>query len=227
MITQLPSWIEVFFIAACVYAMVIFFMTNNKPKKLMGLIIGLAFVQSMIAYNGFYLNTEAMPPRLLLMLAPSMALIIYGLMPKQLAWMKENRNSKMSSFIHLVRIPVEIILFLLFTYKMIPELMTFEGRNFDVLAGITALVFGIMFYTSKVSKQTMIYWNYFGTGLIFFILINGLLSAELPFQQFAFDQPNRALAYFPFVLLPAIIVPLVIYTHITDIVKLKSDIKLE
>jgi hypothetical protein len=62
-----------------------------------------------------------------------------------------------------------------------------------------------------------------GVFFVCFILINGILSSELPFQQFAFEQPNRAVNFFPFILLPAVIVPIVIWTHITDIIKLSRD----
>jgi hypothetical protein len=68
-------------------------------------------------------------------------------------------------------------------------------------------------------------WNSIGLCFILFILFNGVLSAELPFQQFAFDQPNKAINYFPFILLPATIVPIVIWTHLSDILKLINELK--
>jgi branched-subunit amino acid transport protein len=105
---------------------------------------------------------------------------------------------------------------------MVPELMTFKGRNYDILVGISALLVGLLVFKKHVSTQGLLLWNVVGLFFVCFILINGILSAELPFQQFAFDQPNRALSYFPYVFLPAIVVPIVIYTHITDIMKLKS-----
>ena len=148
---------------------------------------------------------------------------IYSILPKQINWMLQNRDTRLSTFLHTIRIPMEFVLLYLFIYKMIPELMTFEGRNFDIAAGITAIVVGYLHITNKISKQWLIVWNGLGLILIFFILINGLLSTELPFQQFGFDQPNRALNYFPFILLPAIVVPIVIYTHITDIIKLSKE----
>ncbi len=98
--------------------------------------------------------------------------------------------------------------------------MTFAGRNFDILAGITAPIFDFLFIKNIISKNVMIFWNIISLCLVLFILINGILSAELPFQQFAFDQPNRAIAFFPYILLPATVVPLVVYTHLTDIYKL-------
>ena len=69
----------------------------------------------------------------------------------------------------------------------------------------------------------LIAWNSIGLALILFILVNGVLSAELPIQQFAFDQPNRGLNYFPFILLPALLVPMVIWMHISDLIYLQKN----
>ena len=77
----------------------------------------------------------------------------------------------------------------------------------------------------KASKKTLLVWNIIGLILVLFILFNGILSSELPFQQFGFEQPNRGINYFPFILLPATIVPIVIWTHLSDIIKLKKEIK--
>ena len=103
---------------------------------------------------------------------------------------------------------------------MVPKLMTFEGRNFDILIGISAPIMGWLFFKKKVNKSMMLAWNIIGLCFVLFILVNGILSAELPFQQFGFEQPNRAVNYFPFVLLPATIVPIVIWTHLSDIFQL-------
>lgn len=125
----------------------------------------------------------------------------------------------------MVRLPIEIILLQLFIYRMVPELMIFEGINFDIIMGITAPIMGLLLWRNKLSKKVLLAWNVFGLLLITIILVVGILSAELPFQQFGFDQPNRAVTYFPFVLLPALIVPLVIWTYISDILKLKMEIR--
>ena len=53
----------------------------------------------------------------------------------------------------------------------------------------------------------------------------GLLSAELPIQQLAFDQPIKAIAFFPYILLPAVVVPLVIYIHLSDIILIRREIR--
>ena len=225
MIENLPIWIDLTFIVTCLLTISLFHFSNGKPKKLTLLIIGWSIMQSILAYIGFYQNTDSIPPRFGLVLIPTTILIIYGLLPKQQKWVSETRRTKISTFLHSVRLPVEIVLFGLFINKMIPGIMTFEGRNYDILMGITAPIIGWLFIKQKVSKKILMGWNIIGLILILFILFNGILSAELPFQQFGFEQPNRAVTYFPFVLLPSTIVPIVIWTHISDIIKLKKEIK--
>jgi hypothetical protein len=50
---------------------------------------------------------------------------------------KRGLDKKILTLLHIIRIPVELGLYWLFIYKAIPQLMTFEGRNFDILVGLT------------------------------------------------------------------------------------------
>ncbi|MEO0506233.1 MAG: hypothetical protein AAF090_08785 [Bacteroidota bacterium] len=217
MIDNLPIWIDVLFIIACILTILLFHYGNGKPLKVTLGIVLWCIGHSVLALNGFYQITDSIPPRFGLVLVPSALLIVYGLLPKQQDWLLEKRNMVISTFLHIVRVPVEIVLLGLFLNQMIPELMTFEGRNFDIVMGITAPIIGFLLLKKRISKKALLVWNIVGLFLVTFILVNGILSAELPFQQFAFDQPNRGISYFPYVLLPATIVPIVIWTHLSDI----------
>ncbi|HEX4849485.1 MAG TPA: hypothetical protein VFV08_01700, partial [Puia sp.] len=128
------------------------------------------------------------------------------------------------TYLHTVRIPVELLLYWLFLSKQVPQLMTFEGRNFDIIAGITAPFIGYLCFTKeKMNKKIALIWNLVSIGLLLNIVINALLSIPSPFQKFAFDQPNIGLAYFPFIWLPAFIVPAVLFSHIVCIIKLRKE----
>lgn len=60
----------------------------------------------------------------------------------------------------------------------------------------------------------MIAWNFLGLALLIVIVVLAVLSAKTPLQQFAFDRPNIAVAYFPFNWLPSVVVPIVLLSHL-------------
>ncbi|MNY38553.1 hypothetical protein D3C86_1731870 [compost metagenome] len=127
----------------------------------------------------------------------------------------------MLTYVHLIRIPVELVLYGLFLNGAIPELMTFEGRNFDILAGITAPLVGFFGISqSKMGKTSLLLWNFACLGLLLNIVVTAILSAPSPFQQLSFEQPNIAILYFPFSWLPVFVVPLVLFAHLAAIRKL-------
>lgn len=96
--------------------------------------------------------------------------------------------------------------------------MTFEGRNFDIVAGITAPIIVYFGFTkTKIDRQTILIWNVIFLGFLLNIVVNALFSAPSPIQIFAFDQPNIAILNFPFIWLPTFIVPIVLFGHLTSI----------
>ena len=174
--------------------------------------------QAMLGLGGFYLETETVPPRLMLfgVFPALLTIILYFIFARKN--FIEQLPLKTLTLLHIIRIPVEIVLFWLFQQKMIPQLMTFEGRNFDILSGLTApVVVWLAFRGGTVNRNLLIVWNLLALGLLFNIVINAILSLPSPFQQFAFDQPNRAVLYFPFLWLPTVIVPLVLFSHLISL----------
>ena len=120
--------------------------------------------------------------------------------------------------LHVVRIPVEFVLYGLYVYKAVPELMTFEGRNYDIISGLTApIIYYLGFVKKQLNTKILLIWNFICLGLLFNIVVHAVLSAPFPFQLFAFEQPNIAFLYVPFNWLPSCIVPLVFLSHLASI----------
>ena len=130
---------------------------------------------------------------------------------------------KKLTYLHIIRIPVEIGLYYLFLEKAIPQSMTFDGQNFDVIAGITAPF--VAYYSDKIGRKGLLIWNFVCLALLLNIVVTAFLSAPSPFQQLAFDQPNIAILYFPFSWLPTFIVPVVLFAHLASIRKLLKQAK--
>ena len=101
--------------------------------------------------------------------------------------------------------------------------MTFEGANFDILSGLTApLVYYFGFVKNKLGKQVLVAWNIACILLLLNVVRNAALSLPERFHQFGFEQPNIAVGYFPFLLLPSCLVPLVLFSNLAAIRQLMT-----
>lgn len=223
---QLPLYIPVVFITTTI--LTLFFLYKSSRSSRIVLVITLTWLafQALTGLSGFYKHTGAMPPRFILALGPPLLTIVLLFITRQgRAWV-DSWNLQWLTWLHVVRMPVELVLYWLFLYKQVPQLMTFEGINYDILSGITApLMVWQGFRKHQPHKTLLLIWNFICLGLLFNIVIHAILSAPLPFQQLAFDQPNVAVLYFPYVWLPALIVPAVLLAHLVAIKRLLQTAK--
>lgn len=222
MLTNLPTYIIIVFLLTIALTLCLFVL-SAKNKTLVSVILLLwLLLTGILSFKGIFQNTTAVPPRLALIMVPALVFIILLFATKKGRSFTYALHLKELTILHIVRMPVEIILFLLASRKVIPELMTFAGRNFDILSGITApIVYFICFRNSQLTnRKLLLAWNFICLGLLLNIVVNAVLSIPFPFQQFAFEQPNIAVLYFPFTWLPCFIVVIVLYSHLSAILKL-------
>jgi hypothetical protein len=223
---NLPQYIGLVFGITTFLTILIFYKAANNSKLSLLILFTWMVIQGLMAYSGFYAVADTFPPRFSLFIVPPLFMILVLFNTQKGKSFLDGLNPKILTILHIVRIPVEIILYMLFVNKTIPELMTFEGRNFDILAGITApFIFYFGFVKNKINKNLLLTWNFICLALLINIVVNAILSAPTPFQQFAFDQPNIAIFHFPYIWLPCCIVPLVFLSHfgtIRHLLKIKS-----
>ena len=224
MFTGLPSYLVITFLAAV--ALTFQFFISASPNKKMPLLVMTAWllVTAALALSGFLSVTSGMPPRFFLVVVLPFLFIVFLLITKKGQAFLESLDIRMLTLLHLVRVPVELSLYWLAAHKAVPELMTFEGRNFDIIAGITAPVIYFVCFRGKEVKNRLVLlaWNLLCLGLLLNIVVNGILSAPFSFQRFAFDQPNIAVLFFPFVWLPSFIVMVVFFSHLVVIGRLQK-----
>ena len=229
MIDNLPTYISLTFGLTTIATLLLFIWTIKNSnseltrKKATPIFIGLTIWLSIQAFltlkNIYNSDTNTFPPKIILTgILPTILTIILLFATSKGRQFIDSLPLKNLTYLNIVRIPVEIVLFWLFLNKAIPELMTFEGRNFDILAGISAPIIAYFGLTKiKLSQKIILLWNFICLGLLANIVVNALFSAPSPIQKFAFDQPNIAILNFPFSWLPTFIVPIVLFGHLTSI----------
>src|SRR5688572_25919924 len=203
---NIPFYVYVIFTLTLVAVLYLFYTATRNSRGFIILLSSWILLQSAIGISGFYTITDTMPPRFQLLLLPPLVFIIVQFSTKKGRRFVDSLDLKALAIIHVIRVPVEIVLYWLFVARAVPQLMTFEGRNFDIVAGITSpFIYYFGFVKNRLSKSIILAWNVLCLGLLLNIIINGILSAPSSFQQFGFEQPNIAVLYFPFLLLPACI----------------------
>lgn len=216
MIADLPVYISALFGLTTLLTVWFFYRATRRSGTTLVVLTGWLILQMTIGLSGYYQQTNTFPPRFPALVIPPLLLLIALLLTRRGRRFIDTLRLNRLTLLHIVRIPVEVVLYGLFLYKAVPEAMTFAGRNLDMLSGLTApVIYYFTFVENKLSRNILIVWNLACLGLLLNIVLTAALAVPSPFQQIAVDQPNIAILYFPFVWLPSVVVPLVLLAHIS------------
>jgi hypothetical protein len=218
---QVSTTLEVFFILIALLTVWQFYKASHQSKLSLSITLLIAILQLLLGEINFYENENSIPPRFLLLILPAIVIIFLLFLTKKGNRFLDSLNIKQLAILHTVRVPVELVLYFLYIAKTIPQIMTFEGSNFDIIAGFTApIMYYFGFIKKSLSAKMIIVWNMLSLALLINIVFIAILSAKTPFQKFGLHQPNIAIAHFPFTWLPSIIVPIVMLSHLATIKQL-------
>lgn len=170
-----------------------------------------------ITFTPFLWQLNATPPRFVFLLAPTLVgLVIFA------------RSAKVSELLNVIppswivgfqvfRVAMEIILWQLFVAGIIPVQMTFEGRNIDILVGLTAPAVAWLLAQNRMPRTALVVWNLVSIGILLNIVVVSILSAPVPFRVFMNEPANTVILSFPFVWLPTVVVPMAFLGHIASL----------
>lgn len=211
-----PLYINAVFIAATIFTILMCWKAAGWSKPFLYIVLGWLALQGGIAATGFYTKTSGIPPRFLLAVGPALLAILVLFISRNGRKFLDRLDIRSLTLLHLVRLPVELVLFWLCLEKLVSPQMTFEGWNFDIVSGLSA---PLAWYLLKKNANSglVLLWNFICLALLVNIVTIAVLSAPVDFQQISFNQPNIAVMHFPFVWLPAVIVPLVLLAQLAAI----------
>ena len=118
------------------------------------------------------------------------------------------------------RIVMELVLWALALQGRVPYLITFEGRNIDILIGLTALPvawFCFMRRTWPVRVATI--WNVAGLLILANVVFHAYLSAPTAIRMIFTRPPTGFIGTLPYVWLPTFLVPLAVWLHTASLMR--------
>jgi hypothetical protein len=204
--------------------------TSPAPLYILRILCGgFILVTGLMAMRGWFRDFSIGPPRLMIVFIVGFTgMCILANRAQAIRWLAQIPQSWLI-LAQVFRVFVEIIFFFLVKASLFPQIMTFEGRNFDILIGLSAPVLG--HFVDRADKagtgarfrKLIFAWNILGLLLVSNALMTAMLSAPTPIQRI-FVQPSTALVgHFPYVWLPAFVVPLAYLLHMLSLRKLLSS----
>lgn len=211
---------EVLFCFAVLWCLFWAFIATRSRAFLL-LMAGLGAVQWALTSNGFYADTTHVPPPQLLLVGPVLvALAVVVLTPAGRRWL-HSLGLLPLVMLNVLRIPVELVLHEGYVMGLVPRGMTFSGHNFDILSGISAALMAAWLLSRRPPSRTvLIAWNVVCLVLLAIVVVTAVGSIPSAVQRWNFDRPNVLVLTTPYVLLPAILVPAVLWSHLAMLVKL-------
>lgn len=176
-----------------------------------------------LASTEFMLNLEFPPRFFILTILP--LFIFTGI------FIYKNRNNTWIQnipphwlfFYQTFRILIEVIFVFTVSKGILHSNVTIEGYNFDMVYAFTVLIIGLIVFKKIIwYKRLILWWNYLGLGVIAIIIF--LFQSTIYIPEFYGDIepfPIEFLKY-PYVLVPAFLMPSAVFIHILSIVQLRK-----
>ena len=125
------------------------------------------------------------------------------------------------------RVLVELLLHRAYREGLMPVQMSYSGRNFDIVSGVTALLLAAwLVMRPDLSRGLIFAWNTLGLALLINIIGVALLSAPTPIRVFMNEPANVWITRAPWVWLPTVLVLAALCGHLLVYRRLAIDARL-
>lgn len=182
----------------------------------------------LLGISGF-LQTFELPPRFpLLTVLPAFLFIGFFLKKHKDSAIIENIPTPWLVYYQSFRIIIESLFVATVAVGFLNPEVTFEGYNYDILFGLSAVIVGFLAFNRKViSNKGLLVWNYLGLVVIAFIIFLFTTTAFFPELWGSVETlAKKEAGSFPFVLVPAFLMPSAVFMHVVSIIQLRKKIKL-
>lgn len=120
------------------------------------------------------------------------------------------------------RFPLELVMHRAYEEGLMPVQMSYSGRNFDIVTGVTAILVAGLLLAGRMPAWGVRLWNWMGLALLVNIVVIANLSTPTPFRVFMNEPVNVWISRAPFVWLPAVMVLTAFIGHIVVFRRLRQ-----
>ena len=175
-----------------------------------------------LALSGLIANWSSPPPRWPLL--PLTAFVIIFLVTRSSAAGRVLSNIPPWCLIaaQSFRVLVEGALFALYLEGRAPVQITFEGRNFDILVGLSAPIVAVLLAKRRIGKAAVVIWNVLGLLVLANTVGTVATSTPGPLHLAWPGAPLTAVAEWPIVWLPAFLMPFAVFLHVSSLRQMRS-----
>ncbi len=202
-------------VVLCVLMLAAFAYAVRDQRVALGAVVWVGVVSGLAAAG---LLAEWEPPRPFFVIGPTFAALMVVFRRKRSVLIQH--SFMLIVGIQAFRIPVELIIHQAVAEGIAPPQMTWlPGMNQDVLTGIAALLLAP--FANRLPRWALQAFNIGGLGLLLWVVGVAVLSMPTPMQQI--EPDNIWIAFFPWVLLPVVLVSCAFLGHLTLFAKLAAE----
>ena len=122
-------------------------------------------------------------------------------------------------FLQSFRIGVELLIYFTFLEGVFPKRVTFEGLNFDIVVGLSAIGIGWAVYKGKIGRKGVLVWNIVSLCVLALTVFS--FNWSYYFNRNELSEAAMKFIEFPYLLLAACLLPIAIFLHVFSIRQLQ------
>ncbi len=170
---------------------------------------------AILSQSGVLKNFE-LPPRVpLLIVFPAIAIILVTVNKKFMSRSLHETPIHLPILLQSFRVLVELLIYATYLKGIFPQRATFEGLNFDILVGISAIFMGFATYKGRIKQKGILTWN-IASMCVLLLTVYSFISTFY-FTDFANSERASKFVEFPYLLLASVLLPIAIFLHVFSI----------
>jgi hypothetical protein len=206
-----PVGLVVFFL--CIVAGTAALLAAKSKPLGVGVLVWLA-VTGLAGWLGLARDFQRVPPPMFVLLLAAVVLTVVTAMSRVGSRLVAEAGIVWLIGVQAFRVAVEVFLDWGHRVDLVPVQMTFEGRNWDIVSGVSAAAVAWLAAKRQAPRWLVLLWNCVGLALLLNIVVIAVLSMPTPLRRFHNEPVNSFVGYFPYIWLPTFLVQLALFGHV-------------